>query len=103
MTRRKPARRKSSPQTPLGLWFDMATMAFDASMVIPMRLAKIAQGGAAATREANTMVMEKVMAANHAAVTLATGGKPEAVIRNYGNKVRANRKRLSNRLTPPGA
>lgn len=89
------ARRKGSPQTPLGLWFDMATMAFEASMVIPLRLAKIAAGGAAATREANGMVVEKVLAANHAAVTIATGGTPEAVVRHYGNKVRANRKRLS--------
>lgn len=77
------------------MWFDMAAMMADASLVIPMRLAKIAAGGAAATREANLMVMEKVMAANHAAVTLATGGKPETVMRHYGRKVRANRKRLS--------
>lgn len=95
MARRKAARRRTSATTPLGLWFDMATMAFDASVVIPLRLAKIAAGGAAGTREANGMVVEKLLAANRAAVTLATGGKPEAIVKDYGSKVRANRKRLS--------
>jgi hypothetical protein len=79
----------------MGLWFSMAAMAVDASLVIPLRLAKIAAGGGAGTREANGMVTEKLMAANRAAVMLATGGKPEAVLRHYGRKVRANRKRLA--------
>ena len=89
------ARKRQTAQTPMGMWFNMATMAMDASFVIPLRLAKIAAGGAAATREANGMVTEKLMAANRAAITLATGGSPDAVVRQYGKKVRANRKRLS--------
>jgi hypothetical protein len=88
-------RRRQASHNPMGLWFNMASMAIDASFVIPLRLAKIAAGGAAATREANGMVTEKVMAANRAAITLATGGSPEKVVRQYGSKVRANRKRLS--------
>lgn len=91
MAKRKAAAKKN----PMALWFDMATMTMDASFVIPLRLAKIAAGGAAGTREANGMVTEKLLAANRAAITLMTGGKPEAVMRDYLGKVQANRKRLS--------
>lgn len=91
MAKRKAARQ----QTPMGMWFDMTAMAIDASFVIPLRLAKIAAGGAAGTREANGMVTEKMMAANDAVISLMTGGSPDAVMRSYGSKVAANRKRLS--------
>lgn len=90
-----PKRRTPIPTNPMGMWFDMTAMAMDAGFVIPMRLAKIAAGGTAATREASGMITEKIMAANHAAITLATGGKPEAVVRHYRGKVGANRRRLS--------
>ena len=78
-----------------GIWFDMMGMAFEASQVIPMRLMKIAAGGPAARREARRMVHEKVVAAGHAGVTLATGGSPEKVVRQIRRKVRANRRRLA--------
>jgi len=78
-----------------GIWFDMMGMAFEASQVIPMRLMKIAAGGAAGRREARRMVHEKIVAAGSAGATLATGGSPEKVVRQIRRKVRANRRRLA--------
>lgn len=78
-----------------GIWFDMVGMAFEASQVIPMRLMKIAAGGAAGRREARRMVHEKIVAAGHAGATIASGGSPEKVVRQIRRKVRANRRRLA--------
>lgn len=86
------ARRK---RTAIGLWLDMATLGIEASQVIPLRLARIAAGGAKGERESRRMVEEKVAAASRAGLTLATGGSPQAVIRQLRRKVRANRRRLS--------
>lgn len=86
------ARRKRGP---LSLWLNAAGIAAEAAVVIPLRLAKIARGGAAGGREARRMVDEKVAAGVQAALTLATGGSPAAVARQVRRKVRANRKRLS--------
>ena len=45
--------------------------------------------------EAQRMVTEKMVAAAEAAMTLATGGTAERVVRDYRRKVRANARRLS--------
>ncbi|TDR85188.1 hypothetical protein EV668_4732 [Enterovirga rhinocerotis] len=79
----------------MGLWFDMASLGVEASQVISLRLARIAAGGAKGESESRRMVEEKVAAASRAGMTLATGGSPEAVIRQLRRKVRANRRRLS--------
>ncbi|HMO30932.1 hypothetical protein [Enterovirga sp.] len=84
-------RRKSE----IGMWLDMAGMAFEASQVIPLRLMRIAAGGAAGHAESRRMVQEKLDAAARAGITLAAGGSPQKVVRQVRSKVRANRKRLA--------
>lgn len=78
-------------------WFDMA-------FVMPMRIARIAGGGAIGEREAVRMVNEKIAANMELAIKMASGslGADLASItkggaHHYGRKVRANRKRLSSR------
>ena len=66
-----------------------------AQRVIALRLLKIARGDAAARREAQTMVSEKMIAAFDGAAILAGGGSVETVMRRYRTIVRANEKRLS--------
>lgn len=80
-------------------WFDLTMrttqLAFEAQRVIGLRLMKMAAGGPAAEREAERMVTEKGEALAEAATILATGGSPEAVVRHYRTRVRANERRLS--------
>ena len=73
----------------------------EASLVLPMRLARLARGGAAAKAEARLMVSEKVEA--HSALLrdfrqgrLGKGvaGNTAGAVRHYLVLVRANRKRL---------
>lgn len=76
---------------------DMAAATFEAQRVIALRLMKLAQGGPAAQQEAQKMVSEKIMASTEAAMALASGSSPEAVVRRYRTIMRANEKRLSKR------
>lgn len=91
---------------PYSAWIETSVEAWSlgvaASAVIAMRTAKIAAGGAAAQREAQLMVTEKIGAAIELQTALVTGGlgtDPNAatrkVLKHYGRKVRANRKRLT--------
>lgn len=80
-------------------WLDLTMrttmLAFEAQRVIGLRVMKMAAGGPAAGREAERMVAEKGEALAEAATILATGGSPEAVVRHYRTRVRANERRLS--------
>ena len=80
-------------------WFDLTMrttlLAFEAQRVIGLRVMKMAAGGPAAGREAERMVAEKGETMAEAATILATGGSPEAVVRHYRTRVRANERRLS--------
>ena len=85
-----------------GLGLDAFQLGVDASQVVAMRTAKIAMGGAAAQRESQLMVSEKLVAMfdlQTAFMTGRAGSTPHAVARSalshYGRKVRANRRRLS--------
>ena len=79
----------------LRLGLDTVRLGMEAQTVVALRLAKLSLGGSAAQDEAHRMVVEKVEAAAEAAMTLATGGTPERVVRDYRRKVRANAYRLS--------
>jgi hypothetical protein len=79
----------------LRLGFDTVRLGLEAQTVVALRLAKLSLGGAAAQVEAQRMVTEKLEAAAEAAMTLATGGTAERVVRDYRRKVRANARRLS--------
>jgi len=85
-------------------WFDLTMrttlLAFEAQRVIGLRMMKMAAGGRAAGREAERMVTEKGEALTEAATILATGGSPEAVVRRYRTRVRANERRLSKSKRP---
>ncbi|MGX7704107.1 hypothetical protein [Methylobacterium sp. Gmos1] len=79
----------------LRLGFDTVRLGLEAQTVVALRLAKLSLGGAAAQVEAQRMVTEKLEAAAEAAMTIATGGTAERVVRDYRRKVRANARRLS--------
>ena len=78
----------------LGLGTELAMLGVEAQMVIGQRLAMFMLGGPKARKEAHLMVTEKVKAAGEAAMTIATGGTPHKVVRDYQRKVQANRRRL---------
>jgi hypothetical protein len=84
-----------------GLAFDAFQLGLEAQTVIGLRLARIAQGDAAALAEANLMVAEKAqaLAELQARVALSAIGGPQVTPRHtlahYRRKVRANRRRLS--------
>lgn len=85
----------------LGSWMklgmDATLLAMESQQVIGMRLAMLSMGGSAAQAEAQRMVTEKIMAANEAALLMATGGSTARVVAGYRRKVRANARRLSKR------
>jgi hypothetical protein len=82
-----------------GIWMKLAVdtsmLALEAQQVIGLRLMKLTLGGPVATREANRMVAEKVIAFEEAAAKVATGSTTRSVVKGYRKKVRANRRRLS--------
>ena len=79
----------------------------EATVVVPLRLARLARGGKPAAREAARMVSEKAEALatlhtvwqrgdlGHGPVELAEG-----TVKHYLGYVRANRKRLLGKTTP---
>jgi hypothetical protein len=76
-------------------------LAAEATLVVPLRLARLARGGEAASQEAALMVAEKVEA--HSALVkawqqgdLGTGALAQSggAVKHYLGYVRANRKRL---------
>lgn len=84
-----------------GMAMQSAMLAMEANQVIALRLAKLAQGGPAAQREAALMVAEKAAALAESGGIAAgavlkgqqdLGGK--RILRLYRRKVRANRRRL---------
>lgn len=81
---------------------DAAMLAFEAQEVIGLRLWKLAQGGAAASTEAQQMVQEKICAVAKATSMMTAAsmqGRPdrgaEDVVNMLRQKVRANRTRLT--------
>ncbi len=86
----------------LGIVTDCWLLGAEASLVVPLRLAKLARGGAVARAEARLMVTEKIEAHGALLRDLAQGqlGKSapdvvSGVSRHYLVRVRANRKRLA--------
>jgi hypothetical protein len=85
------------------LAFETSQMAFEAQEVVAMRLTKIGRGDAAASVEAQQMVVEKTLVIGEAWMAAAgaamANGSPQSVaaafMRPYRKRVRANRRRLS--------
>jgi hypothetical protein len=84
-----------------GLGFDSLKLAIEAQQVIALRLAKLATGGPAASREATRMVTEKIAALTAAQALLLRGARagqaPRAAhntVRLYRRRVAANKRRL---------
>jgi hypothetical protein len=67
----------------------------EARMVMALRILRLARGGALAQAEATRMVVEKGAALVEAAMTVATGGSAETVVRRYRSRVSANKRRLT--------
>jgi len=90
----------------LGLVLDTWRLSAEATLVVPLRLARLARGGPQASREAQRMVAEKI-AANRTLVRQiaagAHGKRPDKVasgaMKFYLKRVRANRRRLIRDLT----
>jgi hypothetical protein len=78
-------------------WFDIYLSVLEAQQVIWFRAWRIARGGKLAEREARRMVNEKVEMAARAGTMLATGASVGKVSAAYQRKIRANKKRLSQR------
>ncbi|MBO9499944.1 MAG: hypothetical protein J7483_10855 [Novosphingobium sp.] len=86
----------------LGIGFDAWLLGFEVAQVVWLRSWLILLGGAKAEREAQLMIAEKLSANAMFGWAVATGGAgrtPAAVgrraLRHYGNKVRANARRLA--------
>ncbi len=86
-------------------WTRVATetwlLGLEAGTVIGLRMARFASGGAAANREVQLMLSEKIGSAIELQTALMTGGLgatplsgTQATLRHYRRKVRANRLRL---------
>ncbi|WP_240558600.1 antibiotic ABC transporter [Paracoccus contaminans] len=95
----------ADPAAPIKLWADMMRMAFEAQYVMGMRLAAMAGVLPQRRGENYRMVAEKSDAAREsvgAALRLAArGARPDeilaAALRPYGQRTRANARRLSRR------
>ena len=94
----------SSTKTWFAIGIDAWNLTAEANWVIGMRLARMAQGGSKAEREARLMLTEKVASGMELGMAIATGRmghSPEAItsgaITHYRRGVRANRDRLAGR------
>jgi hypothetical protein len=85
-------------------WFragmDACSLGMDASMVIGLRMAKLAAGGASAQSEAQLMIAEKLRAAIELQGELMKApltplGGTQKTLKHYRRKVAANKRRLS--------
>ena len=92
MRARRRSRAKSASWLTMGT--ELAMLGMESQMVIGQRMAMFMLCGPKAGAEAQRMVTEKVKAAGEAATTIALGGTPQEVVRDYRRKVRANRRRL---------
>ena len=87
---------------PWPAYFQLAQTAWDTNVVVTMRMARLASGGALAQREMQRMVMEKGLtfaeAQLAAAAKMMTGagiaGATKSASDIYRRKVRSNRRRL---------
>jgi hypothetical protein len=77
------------------LAFETGLLALEAQQVVLLRAARLAQGGAAATSEAQRMFVEKAFVGANAAFSTALGGGPRTVVKKYRGRVRRNVRRLS--------
>jgi hypothetical protein len=97
--------RSPDPGAWISLAFESWRLWAEASMVVWLRTARLAQGGALAQREAARMVSEKWLAAALLGPATLAGrgiatpeGSARKAVRHYRTRVSANRRRLS-----PGA
>jgi len=99
-------RKRISTVNPFALGWDAWLLGLDSAMVIGLRTIKIAGGGAAAHKESQDMVTEKLQAMVELPLKLARSGvttpagMTHSTLRHYSKKVRANRERLSRRSKP---
>jgi hypothetical protein len=87
---------------PWPAYFQLAQAAWDANVVVAMRLTRLASGGALAQREAQRMVMEKGLTFAEAQMAAATkmmlgagiAGATKSASTIYRRKLKSNRRRL---------
>lgn len=76
-------------------WIDLSLSILEAQQVILLRTIRLAQGGKRAELEAKRMMSEKIEAMGRAGAMMLMGASADRIARLYGNKISANRKRLS--------
>jgi hypothetical protein len=76
-------------------WYAGTMLAIESCEVVWLRLEKLSHADAAAEREAELMVGEKIAAAFEATVSWLSGAAPAAIIRRYREHVADNARRLS--------
>lgn len=91
-------------------YFELVQAAWDANIVVALRLSRLAAGGALAQREAQRMIVEKGLTLTEAqlaaASKLVAGGGLVAAAKTgsriYRKKLRSNRRRLVRRSLTTG-
>ena len=93
---------RKSRHANLGFWWNFAGAAAQASMVVPLRLMRMAQGGAKGQAEAQRMISEKAAAFFEAQVAMVSAvmlgqssSAPRRAFVPYRRRVRANHRRLT--------
>ena len=76
-------------------WIDLSLSVLEAQQVILLRTIRLAEGGKRAELEAKRMMSEKIEAMGRAAAMIVMGASTDRIVRFYGNKISANRRRLS--------
>ena len=76
-------------------WIDLSLCVLEVQQVILLRTIRLAEGGKRAELEAKRMMSEKIEAAGYAGAMIVMGASADRIARFYGNKISANRKRLS--------
>jgi len=77
------------------LWVNFSLSLLEAQQVILLRTMRIAGGGRQAELEVKRMLDEKIETAGRAGAMIVMGTSPGRITRLYGNKISANRRRLS--------
>ena len=75
-------------------WYAGGMLALEAGEVVRLRMDKFADGGEDCEQEARLMVIEKIVAAFEAGMSVLAGASTSSIIGRYREHVAANAKRL---------
>jgi|SRR5579871_1393419 len=76
-------------------WYAGGMLALEAGEVVRLRMDKFAHGGEDCEQEARLMVIEKIVAAFEAGMSVLAGASTSSIIGRYREHAAANAKRLT--------